>query len=404
MKSAPLLFNGLALSIVLGLFALLGPEPAAAQVKTPVLLLVNHPESNKSFIPTQMSSGWPITITLRVREDAPLAAYSGVPSFPGQGQTGYVVLDDPDGCLRVFPSFILPVGCDPTQPLPPPDETYIEFTPDTDMPNVVDFSGNDALRPALTNANGGGPLLFRSLNQTGVVEDRPLGPFSGGGVDVNGAEIEDGYGIGAPDDDLPGLVVVTETGAGLVLDENFNPPPVMAARNLAGLLSNVTYQLNGVFNRTSITASMVVPRSVFAPFIKVDNCVGNSSTCDQPSLWRINGGPLQTAPNNDEIVKAGYPALFEEQTTLIRIFLVSGTAPAELADENGDGRIDRRDATAAGYTVLSNQAQIRVRQIHGDACFNGMRTIIYEDFDGNGLAQLGIVCPAGAGGVSRVPR
>ncbi len=369
----------------------------------PIYLSVQQPVSNYWYVPTQMSSGWPLSVKLTMLNEEGIAAYNGSPTFPMQGNQGYVVFSDPDGCLTIFPSFIEAPGCDPSQPLPPSDETYFEFTPDIDIPGRVDFSGNDTIQPLQTDAMGGGAPVFNSVDLANEATTRRLGPITNF-TDADGNEVIDGYGIGTPDDDIPGLVILADTGVGVKLDADFNPGAVRTNLNLAGLVNSVSYELSNVYLRTTVTAHMNVPKSTFAPFVKVDNCVGDPTTCDQPSLWRIDGGALETAPDNNEIVKEAYPVLFEDRTTVIRIFAVSGTAPGEIADENGDGVIDHRDATEMGYNVISNQAKVRVKQLHGDPCFAGMNSILFEDFDGNGAVGLGIVCPAGAGGLSRVPR
>lgn len=367
------------------------------QYRKPVTLKIIQPRFTWWSTPTQMGSGWPLTIEMTVNDEIGLAAYNGDPPFPGQGQTGYIVFDDPDGCPTFFPPLITAEGC-PAGPLPPPDETYLEFTPDVDQPGVEDFGGNDALRTELIDSLGGGQAPFNSveLNLDPRVFGR--GPFSG-------LEVEDGYGVGKPDDDLPGLVVLSDTGIGVVLDIDFNPPAVRTLRNLAGLVSSVSYELSDWTRRTTVTAQFNMPRGAVAPFVKVDNCVGDVATCiDNPSLWRIDGGPLETTASAGEITKELYPELFESLTYELRIFVVSGTAPGTLADENGDGEVNSLDAEAAGYTVLSREAKVRLKQIYGDPCFNSVAGILREDFDGNGSVGPAIVCPAGSGSVRPIPR
>ena len=100
---------------------------------------------------------------------------------------------------------------------------------------------------------------------------------------------------GTPDDDLPGLVVLSEKGIGLVLDPDFNPPAVPMLRNLAGLVSSVSYELSDWTRRTTITAHFNVPRGALAPFVKIDNCVGDvaKSTGEQVA---ITGAIVQRQP------------------------------------------------------------------------------------------------------------
>ena len=50
----------------------------------------------------------------------------------------------------------------------------------------------------------------------------------------------------------------------------------------------------------------------------------------------------------------------EGNAFVIKAFIVSGDAPAELFDLNGDGSIDANDATLAGHKVLSNVVEVPV--------------------------------------------
>ena len=366
------------------------------QNRKPVTLKILQPRFSRWSTPTMTNSGWPITIEMTVNDELGLAGYTGDPPFPAFGDTGYVIFDDPDGCLTVFPPFIMSPGC--SSPLPAPDETYLEFTPDIDYPGAEDLAGNDDLRMGQVDSAGGGPAIFNGLDSNAMPGVFDTGPFTGG-------EVLDGYGVGAPDDDIPGLVVLSPTGIGLVLDADFNPPAVKTLRNLAGLVSSVSYELSDWTRRTTITAHFNMPSSVVAPVVKIDNCVGDVATCaDAPSLWRIDGGPVESTVSIGEVSKQLYPELYESLTYEMRFFVVSGTAPGTLADANGDGVVDSLDAETLGYTVLSKERSIKLKQLRGDVCFNFMDTVVFEDFDGNGEVGLPIVCPAGSGGFREIPR
>lgn len=366
--------------------------------RKPVDLKVVQPRFSRRSVPTQKGSGWPITIEMTANQELGIASFSGLPPFPSRGETGYVVFDDPDNCPEYFPPFITPENmC--TQDVdsggsPIPDEIYVEFTPDVDLPGVVDNFGNGALGMNQIDSLDGVPD-FNTVGPSGALTTKRLGPRTG-------EEEVDGFGIGTPDDDLPSLVVLSPTGIGLVLDEDFNPPAVLTQRNLAGLVTSVSYELNDRTRRTTVSAHFNIPDGAIAPFVKIDNCVGGP-TCEMPSIWRIDGGPEIEAPSNDDVFKVLYPDLFDSLTYKLRFFVVSGTAPGVLSDENGDGVVNWRDAEHIGYTVLSKERKLRVRQILGDPCFNPNQ-VIYEDFDGNGETHLGAVCPAGSGSVRQVPR
>lgn len=358
----------------------------------PVELKVVQPRFSYWSVPVQRGSGWAITLEMTARNEIGIASYSGSPPFPGRNETGYVVFEDPNGCPEYFPPFVSPdAGCTPG---PVPDETYLEFTPDIDLPGVVDFAGNDVLRMDQVDSLDGVPA-FNDIEPGGTSTTTRLGP-------ITGNDVVDGFGVGGPDDDIPGLVILSDTGIGVVLDENFDPPAVPARRNLAGLVNSVSYELSDWTRRTTVTAHINIPEGAIAPFVQIDNCVG-STACDQPSLWRIDGGPVVSAGSSEDVFKVLYPQLFDSLTYEIRVFVVSGIAPGVLADENGDGVINRHDATAAGYDVISGERKILVRQIFGDPCFNG-NDVIYKDFDENGATFQGSVCPAGSGSISTVPR
>ena len=84
---------------------------------------------------------------------------------------------------------------------------------------------------------------------------------------------------------------------------------------------------------------------------------------------------------------------------------LADVGPSTLADLNNDGIVSARDATLAGYTVISNEKVVRFRQVHGSFC-GGVANVnvFFDDVDGNGFATDTIVCPAGPGQITRIPR
>lgn len=351
------------------------------------------------------SSGWPIVIRADASGNAlGIATNSLPPLFPADHQTGYVVFTDPDGCLELPPPF--DSNGTPCAGFPS-DETYMEFTNDVDQVGLPDNAGNPGRRVALAVPADSGRPVFHSvgdLNGDNVLEqdDTEVGPSTGESVD-------DGFGYGA-DDDFPGLVLLTPVGNGLVLDADFNRPAHRVERNLAGFLNWVGYELASATRNTIVRAGMIVPYGLVAPLMKTDDCIGAigaSPPCTGPARFRIDGGPLMQAPGavGPGPFTGTYPQMFNAQTYELRAFVVSGIAPSTLADLDNDGVVSARDATLAGYNVISNEKVVRFRQVHGTFCGGVVNVnVFFDDVDGNGFATDTIVCPAGPGQITKIPR
>lgn len=388
-----------------------GDRVASAAAKTPpkppplVKLEIEAPRFKKDLPYGMMfSSGWPLVIRAVGSPAALGVATNALPSlFPGILQTGYLVFQDPDNCLELPPPYVRgPAPCSTG----PSDETYLEFSNDVDMVGVVDEvdTGNPGRAAALANPLLSGDAVFHGdgdLNNDQVLEpvDVAVGPETGEAV-------ADGVGFGA-DDDFPGLVLLSPTGVGRVLNADFSRPAVRQQRNLAGFLNTVAYELNDPDGSTTITASMVMPHGLIAPLMKIDDCVGTvlSDHCDGGSRYSIDGGAIVTAPANTT-VQSLYPQVFNSLPYYeVRAFVVSGVAPSVLSDGNGDGIVTASDATLAGYNVISNEEIVRVRQYHGEICGGvPLLDVFYADLDGNGRAIAYLVCPAGPGQITRPPR
>ena len=351
------------------------------------------------------SSGWPLTIRAVMTPSALGITTDAMPSeFPTiyDNSNGYVILQDPDNCLELpAPYFRGPPGFACSED--PSDETYVGFTPDIDMVGVPDTVGNPDRRAALANSAVSGRPNLNSVvtsypnGQTVLTtESVPVGTLTGDNVD-------DGVGYGA-DDDFTSLVLLSATGTGLVLNADFSPPYVRQQRNLAGFLNTVSYELRDATGSTVITGSMVVPQSLVAPLMQIDDCVGADAgwRCDGNSAFRIDGGAVQTSVNTLQQI---YPIeVFNARQYELRAFLVSGVAPSVLVDMNADGVVTAADATLAGYRVISNEETVRFRQYHGDICGGvNFLNVIYADYDGNGRVLSGLVCPGGPGQVSTIP-
>ena len=352
----------------------------------------------------EFASGWPLVIRASGSPEAlGIAANAGPVQFPGIDQTGYLILQDPDACLELPPPFF---RGDPPCSTAPSDEAYVEFTPGIDLAGVADSGGNPGRATALGDPSVTGEPRYDGvgdLNNDYVLDavEVPIGPSTGGAV-------ADGVGYGA-DDDLPGLVLLSPHGPGLVLNPDFSRPAVRTQRNLAGFLNSVAYELRDAADSTSFYATMVVPTGLIAPVMKIDGCVGTFDTalgrCDGASRYQVDGGPVQTTT-----AFTGAQAVYPEVLAAVpyyevRAFLVSGVAPSVLSDLNHDGRVSAADARLAGYDVISNEDTVRVRQYSTDICTGvPLVDVVYADFDGNGYATSTFVCPAGPGQITKVPR
>jgi len=355
----------------------------------------------------QTIGGWPLTI--RMLANKPLGVATGSAGLfpPAGGNKGWIVWTDPDGCfsLTSYPDGNNP-ACKPYLPPPgsnltlqqildlwhtaPHDETVLEFT-----------------LGVASQGSGGSPLWVYGYDV--------YGGCGNGVICSNSHKIEvgpsgGGYGRSTA---VPGLVILSDTGVG----REFNTDAVTGikqtgkARNLAGFVTSVAFTLNDrmpVLPRTSVTAQMFVPYGLFKPILFVDygNCPHPYTDSNgvlhqnmQPCAvwkWTLDGGPVFAATPTD-----GFKA-FSSKVTTVRVFVVNGPAPEFLADVNGDGVVDSRDAKAAGYTVLSGERVLRFQTFEQEE-FPG---IPFDMVLGNGDSLDGMSsppAPAGAGGVVKVP-
>lgn len=392
--------------------------PLSARANPPVGIEFLQPQQsiwqlvNLRNTPTQFQSGWPMTIRLTMRNEESLATTFGPPFFPNRSATGYVIFSDPDGCVAMdsLAWAGVPEGCPDVRP--PSDEVFIEFTPDVDDVGLPDDRGNPARIAMLIDEFSGGQEInsFPAPNtvtigpRTSVFED----VFDGVGNVIGSEEIIDGYGFGA-DDDIVGLVLVAEHGAGIVYDANGNRKAPLELNNLAGFTNSVSYELNSLLNRTTVSAHIVVPPLLLAPLVIADECVGDVAACEID--WRVDGAPRQPAatvlgllPSDVTSTFENYSELFDGTVYKINAMVVSGTAPDTVVDMNGNGRIDRGDLQDMGYEVLSRNRALFVRQLRGDPCNGGVEQVVAQDFDGNGIAVRPVECPASPVGKSSVPR
>jgi hypothetical protein len=382
--------------------------------------------------PIEFRAGWPLIYRLSIdaRDMLGIGRLYGNQvgeehgwEFPEVGQGGAIVFSNPDGEWSYsHTTFDVPH-----------DESFIDFYPDPgdrsgvnddapDAPGSHDTAVKLALRPEF-----GGPLPRYDGTRHGdfVVLD----------------SLPDGVQFGA-DDDMPGLVILSNIGVGVVMSDfadGWLPVSPRQARNLAGFTNSVGYELNDRSGRTSITATMIVPRFLFSHIRVLDPCIGaidydaenNPVACAGPNMQRVDGGPLEPEASNDE-------ALVEIRAFVVAPHVDSVSGQLEylqtVTDMNGDGQVTASDAAAMGWQVLSNEVISHIRQI-GNNVSAGRGTYAYfnfcngqsvptgvvsggvnggpaagadfiEDLDGNGYSVLvpGAVCPGGGSGVTQPPR
>ncbi len=370
-------------------------------------------------ISTQAFSGWPLTIGMTMNDELGIASSNGddPPFFPARGSTGFVLFDDPDGCLILdwnlgLSNWNIPTG--PTcyddagnQLITVSDELYFEFTPDLDDVGVTDYSGNFARRAELIEALsgrpeidpvGGGPLRVGPITSVILNSGTP-----------EEEEIIDGYGYGA-DDDVPGLVLLARHGPGIVYQANGIAKSPLELRNLAGFTNAVSYELNNSNRKTTITAHMVLPPFLIAPVVIADESYDVMP--DEINVgWRVDGAAEIVVASDylsgpvADTFKTGYTKLVSQTKFKVSAMVVSGVAPNTVIDMNGDNIIDELDLKYMGYQVLGRKKSIWLLQFPAQPCFGGSGTnTVYADLDGNGSSELSFVCPAGPGSVSEPPR
>lgn len=400
----------------------------------PVQLNFETPSGNGGLA-LLSESGWPVLLKMTVN-DEDMLGLAVEPNFPQLGTFGYIVFDDPDGCLVIpEPGWLVKFSdgdpADPDCPIffdgpPAADETFFVFYPDTDLPGVADFKGNGDLRALLIDSSGALGAEFHDKIPPddcipGVPGGHPgcvkMGPDTGG-------EVVDGFGIGT-DDDIPGLVLLSNIGIGKVYDQpEFELAEPMGLRNLAALTTSVSYELSTILKeqskargdrgkptetftfQTKVWAHINMPPQVIRHLLQIDGCVGNVSdgSCDGNLLWRIDGGPIVEIPGNPDRTDAPSAELFNSLTYELTAFIVHGQAPSELFDEDGDGDVDSDDAELAGYIVLSNEDSISFLQLSSQICFGGGGGVFLADLDDNGETTVEFPCPTSPGDLDRPPR
>ncbi len=370
-----------------------GDDGKRKNLRFPVKLALVSPV-RASEVSIQYYSGWPLTFKIIPRVDVPLVVLDS--DWPELGATSFLMFQDLDGCPSAGGRITGPEG----QPLCPDiagDELWIEFTPDEDYPDVVDEQGFDELRAALKE-----PERRSTINYDG--DTHTFGPRV--------HDTLDGLGYGA-NDDLPGFVLLADTGVSKVLSDletvdtgdaivtrGWEPLLPMQFRNLAGFMTSVGYELNDERQRTTITTSLMVPRHLTERRYLEDQAFCDQGPCD--TYRRVEGAPPMLASE----------ANIDNHDVTFRAFVVQGVAPTVMFDCNFDNKVDAADAECMGYRLLSREKSFTIRQIgRVDECkpsldsWGTSKTAGREfvDFDGNGM-MLTLSCPGGSTGGGLPPR
>jgi hypothetical protein len=330
---------------------------------------------------------------MKANDPLGIATYSIPQNFPVGTQRAFIVFADPDGCFSLSD---WAGGCGVE------DETFLEFTPTINLPGLEQRPVDSVLPARL----GGAPQLRRMVNSPDwsleSVGPRDLGTATGSPCGEEGAEGCDNYGYGASPN-LPGLVILSNRGVGLVWDnpETFSLAWPRRARNLAGMVNSVAWTLNDCegldrceTGRSGVTAHMNVPPNLFGPIARLDLGKQLDGVTTGRAI-QIDGGRW-VPDNNFQLVNT-----LRQIVTTVRVFVVNGRAPDELVDMDGNGVVTAEDAVRAGYKLLSGVAVLRLRTYY-QSYTKG--TDIATPYDHNGDGMDGDVIPGGAGGVIGIPR
>lgn len=379
-------------------------NPGNDHHRPPVRLSIDAPDSGR-FEGLTTNTGW--SLVLRIEAPGSIAIVE-TPEEPTQpiGRREAIVLTDPDGCLdmRHFP--ITHAGR-PYEDCSGPDETFLEFTTERfDTFDLADSNtGNFQVRDRLLDdAFVAGALLNKPYlrNTAGNVVAVPR-PQTGG-------NLLDGFGFG-PDDDLPGLVVMSNLGAARVFDENFDRT-TRVVRNMGGFVNGVAPELRTRRGGSALEVSMQVVAGMFEPIAQFDLDVDADGV---DYLRRLESGPVRSfqflaPPANNDAILFDITSSYSPYLVDLRIVLVEGVAPTFIEDKNHDGRFTADDLKRMGFKLQSNEVRLQLVvefDLAITSTFSGGRTcpppsLLYRDLDGNG--RDGAINCSGSGGAARIRR
>lgn len=364
--------------------ALLAPNAFAAG-KPPVKLVIDAPETVKPR-GELLTEGWALTFSLEVKKAVAFVAEDVSESSGDANKRQALVYKDPDGCLdmrSLSESGTIPfeTGCTGQ------DEGFFEFYFDT-----FDTAGRhenlclslSGLPPYVLIDAPFTLMSIQDLNKQYVLgafsaTRRPVGAKSGGSRNTTAFPFEsddpafDCYGYGADVNGVPGLVVWADIGGFKVMDENLNGTDsgvVRRLRNGAGFITNVTTVLLDKKNTSYVKATIIVPLGLFEPIIAIDTDIdpsGPFQTADY--LRKMDDGPIEalnnaTVAGDSNVARAR--AISRDLPPIrvrVKAVLVEGTAPDFINDFNMDGKFTKADLVGEGYTLLSNVAKYKIREM-----------------------------------------
>ncbi len=370
----------------------------------PVHITLDAPNSGH-FQGRTTPTGWALVLRIETPDSVAIVESPEEPTQP-IGRREAIVLTDPDGCIdmRHFP--IIRAGI-PYEDCAGPDETFLEFTTERfDNFDVADSNtGNFQVRDRLIDdAFTAGVLLNKPYlrNNAGaiVAVQRPQ----------TGGNLKDGFGFG-PDDDLVGVVMMSDLGASRVFDENFDRTQGKVIRNLAGFINSVAQELVTKRGGSAVVAWMQIVAGMFEPIAQFDL---DLDATDVDYLRRLESGPVQafnfiTPPQNDDEVLLDISSTYGTYEVDMRVVIVEGVAPTFIHDMNNDGRFTAADVRRMGFNVISNEARLKLVvdfDVLVSETFTGRTcppaSLTYRDLDGNG--RDGAINCSGTGGATRVRR
>ncbi len=443
--------------------------PILLEIVSPVPPEVNYKkEKTEESRNIQFRSGWPLTFKLSTNDEhllgtfIPASPNGAVSPYPEAGTPAWLIFDDADDCLYLegwaFNGYTkcgdeLPGGGEVGVPGLPPGggvvglppgagEVFLNFTPDIDFPYLADLDPQLDSDPQGVYPYGSGHLRShgRPDLRAELAKRYPDNGPEWGGPALSVQGTLDGVGYG-PNDDLPGLVVISNTGVGIVYNplefeescvttKNYKPcwdqePPLgileswertvpEARHNLSGLMGMVGYELNDQKLQTTITTSLLVPRHLFT-HLELRDPEYDDNRCNE----RLGFANVIDAETNDAGPVINCPGI-DISTSIVelRAFVINGTAPTIVEECDGEEGVTAADvecnvdpSTGGNYTLISNEVVLEFVQIGGliaecnvfvDPWGVG-HNVKMVDLDGN-LAHYGAVCPGGGGGIGRIPR
>ena len=348
-----------------------------------------------NVVSLQTAGAWPLTLRLMARKPLGIGTYTVPNVYPVDAQQAFVVFADPDACFSLSlahdPDVVGSVACPGGT-----DETYVEFTPTINLPDLVKRMVGKVMPARL-----GARLMLAGWRSSTPGDNSMM--YSAGpvvGTDDGSACTEDGgagcdnYGYGASPN-LPGLVILSDTGVGLVWDEGFNLERPGKARNLAGFVNSVAWTLNERIGWTSstVTAHLNTPANLFMPVVRIDF---NQQGTDwfKNVAYQIDGAPWVYGTSLTAL-----RSVLNRTVTTVRVFVVNGRAPDVLDDLDADGVVTANDAELAGLTLLSHEVMFRFRTWHQE-----IDPALGIPFDTNGDGMQLPPAPAGPGGIRDIPR